>query len=41
MITYYLDHQEEVIRRRTAYDLKKAEDRAHILDGFKKSIRSD
>ena len=38
MITYYLDHQEEVIRRRTAYDLKKAEDRAHILDGLKRAL---
>ena len=38
MITYYLKHQEEVIRRRTAYDLKKAEDRAHILDGLKRAI---
>ena len=38
MITYYPDHQEEVIRRRTAYDLKKAEDRAHILDGLKRAL---
>ena len=38
MITYYLDHQEEVIRRRTVYDLKKAEDRAHILDGLKRAL---
>ena len=38
MITYYLKHQEEVIRRRTAYDLKKAEDIAHILDGLKRAI---
>ena len=38
MITYYLDHQEEVIRRRTAYDLKKAEDRAHILEGLKRAL---
>ena len=38
MITYYLDHQEEVIKRRTAYDLKKAEDRAHILDGLKRAL---
>ena len=38
MIKLYLDHQEEVIRRRTAYDLKKAEDRAHILDGLKRAI---
>lgn len=38
MITLYLEHQEEVIRRRTAYDLKKAEDRAHILDGLKRAL---
>ncbi len=38
MITYYLNHQEEVIKRRTAFDLKKAEDRAHILDGLKRAL---
>ncbi len=38
MITLYLEHQEEVIRRRTSYDLKKAEDRAHILDGLKRAL---
>lgn len=38
MITLYLDHQEEVIKRRTAYDLKKAEDRAHILEGLKRAL---
>lgn len=38
MIQYYLKHQEEVIRRRTAYDLRKAEDRAHILDGLKRAL---
>jgi len=38
MITYYLDHQEEVIRRRTNFELKKAEDRAHILDGLKRAL---
>lgn len=38
LISLYLDHQEEVIRRRTAYDLKKAEDRAHILDGLKRAL---
>ncbi|MFT8318115.1 MAG: DNA gyrase subunit A [Sporolactobacillus sp.] len=32
---YYLKHQEEVIRRRTAFDLKKAEARAHILEGLR------
>ena len=38
MIVHYLRHQEEVIRRRAAYDLKKAEDRAHILDGLKRAL---
>ena len=38
MITLYLQHQEDVIRRRTAFDLKKAEDRAHILEGLKRAI---
>jgi DNA gyrase subunit A len=31
---YYIQHQEEVIVRRTRYDLKKAEERAHILEGL-------
>lgn len=35
MITLYLQHQEEVIRRRTQFELTKAEDRAHILEGLK------
>lgn len=34
-IVYYLRHQEDVIRRRTKYDLEKAEARAHILEGLK------
>ena len=38
LIQLYLDHQFEVIRRRTAFDLKKAEDRAHILDGLKRAL---
>lgn len=38
MMTYYLEHQEEVIKRRTAFDLKKAEDRAHILEGLKRAL---
>ena len=33
MLTYYLKHQEEVVTRRTRYDLNKAEERAHILQG--------
>ena len=35
MIHYYVEHQIEVIRRRTQYDLNKAEDRAHILEGLR------
>ena len=35
MIQIYVDHREEVIERRTRYDLRKAEERAHILLGLK------
>ncbi|MBQ4569017.1 MAG: DNA gyrase subunit A [Ruminococcus sp.] len=35
MLTNYIDFQEEVIARRTAFDLKKAEERMHILEGLK------
>ena len=34
MLKYYLKHQEEVVTRRTKYDLNKAEERAHILQGL-------
>lgn len=34
-LTCYINHQIEVVERRTRYDLKKAEDRAHILEGLK------
>ena len=34
ILHYYILHQEEVIERRTRYELKKAEARAHILEGF-------
>ena len=34
IIRHYLDHQEDVIRRRTRYDLNKAEARSHILEGL-------
>lgn len=33
MLDYYIDHQKEVVSRRTQFDLKKAQDRAHILEG--------
>ncbi|WP_042679029.1 DNA gyrase subunit A [Anaerosalibacter massiliensis] len=35
MLTHYLKFQKEIIVRRTKYELKKAEDRAHILEGLK------
>ncbi|MCQ2508108.1 MAG: DNA gyrase subunit A [Dorea sp.] len=34
MLNYYLQHQEEVVTRRTKYELNKAEERAHILQGL-------
>ena len=34
MLSYYLKHQEEVVTRRTKYELNKAEERAHILEGL-------
>ncbi|WLR50870.1 DNA gyrase subunit A [Bacillus tianshenii] len=34
-LEYYLEHQRVVIRRRTAFDLRKAEARAHILEGLR------
>lgn len=34
MLEYYLDHQKDVVTRRTKYDLNKAEKRAHILQGL-------
>lgn len=35
MLTEYIKFQEEIVTRRTKYDLKKAEERAHILEGLK------
>ena len=34
MLKYYIKHQEDVVTRRTRFDLKKAEERAHILEGL-------
>lgn len=34
-LVHYLDHQKVIIRRRTAYELRKAETRAHILEGLR------
>ena len=38
MLYYYLEHQKEVVLRRTRYDLEKAEERAHILEGLVKAL---
>ncbi len=35
IITHYIDHQKDVVTRRTQYELKKAEARAHILEGLR------
>ena len=37
MLSYYLDHQKDVVTRRTQFDLKKAKERAHILEGLLKA----
>ena len=38
ILKYYLAHQEEVVTRRTQYDLNKARERAHILEGLLKAL---
>ena len=38
MLQHYIDHQVDVITRRTIYDLRKAQERAHILEGLKIAI---
>jgi len=38
MLDLYIEHRKEIVIRRTKYDLKKAQDRAHILEGFKIAI---
>lgn len=35
VLTHYINHQKEIITRRTQFDLKKAEDRAHIVEGLR------
>src|SRR5688500_4114277 len=34
LVTHYLDYQREIVTRRSKYDLRKAEDRAHVLAGY-------
>ena len=38
MLKHYLAHQEDVVTRRTKYDLNKAQERAHILEGLLKAL---
>ena len=38
MLTYYLKHQKDVVTRRTRYELNKAKERAHILEGLLKAL---
>ena len=38
MLYYYLEHQKEVVTRRTQYELNKAKERAHILEGLLKAL---
>ncbi len=38
VLTHYLNHQKDIITRRTKFDLNKAEERAHILEGLKIAI---
>jgi DNA gyrase subunit A len=38
VIKHFVDHRIDVVRRRTRYELRKAEERAHILEGLKKAL---
>lgn len=38
MLSFYLDHQKDVVTRRTNYELNKAKERAHILEGLLKAL---
>jgi len=38
ILRYFVEHRVEVVRRRTQYELRKAEERAHILEGLKKAL---
>ncbi|MFH1655180.1 MAG: DNA gyrase subunit A, partial [Candidatus Omnitrophota bacterium] len=39
MLQYYIDHRKDIIRRRTRFELDKAEKRAHILEGLKIALK--
>ncbi|HYL40509.1 MAG TPA: DNA gyrase subunit A, partial [Candidatus Binatus sp.] len=38
VLQHYIDHRREIVRRRTEYDLERARDRAHILEGLKVAL---
>ncbi len=38
LITYFIEHRHEVVVRRTTFDLNKAKDRAHILEGYRIAV---
>ncbi len=38
LLQYYIDHRKDVVTRRTKFDLRKAEERAHILEGLHKAL---
>lgn len=38
LLVHYLNHQKEIVTRRTQYDLRKAEERAHILEGLRVAL---
>jgi DNA gyrase subunit A len=38
ILRYFIEHRIEVVRRRTQYEMRKAEERAHILEGLKKAL---
>ena len=40
MLTHFVDHRKEVVTRRTAFELRKAEERAHILAGLKIAVEN-
>ena len=40
LLTCFIDHRKEVVTRRTKYNLKKAEERAHILEGLKIAVEN-
>ena len=41
MLNYFIDHRIEVINRRTRFDLKKSQDRIHILEGLRVAISNN